>query len=205
MAHDSPRADLQWVDPQCEFRRKAQLTGRELTLLACLQDHLAESSVIYPDTSVDEKRLRSQLIVLMLWWDNHFPDWYLYACPLLGLSGYQWFSYLSHRSFCSVWANSSALDSSTFPHATAIRLMNPTPAFTSLFIVSAELNKNLKKTLSPRPACSRRGYSNLLPLSPPLGTFFFYSENITPWRQNAALRHYFRTWSSVKQIKNRLN
>lgn len=88
-------------------------------------------------------RSQLQLITSTLRWDEHFPGWYLYACPLLGLSGYQWFAYLAHRCFSSFSANSSALVSSSRPHATAIRLRKPTPAFTSLFMVSAESNKNI--------------------------------------------------------------
>ena len=73
---------------------------------------------------------------------------YLYAWPLLGLSGYQWLIYLLHKSSCSFSANTSALASSRLPRATARRLRKSAPAFTSLFMVSAETQDNMSSKSS---------------------------------------------------------
>lgn len=110
-------------------------------------------------------RSQLQLITVTPRWGGHFPDPYLYACPLLGLSGYQWFSYLSHRCFSSFSANSSALVSSSFPHATAIRFRKLTPALTSCFMVSAESNKKIKNSLQDSVICCNQ--------IPNCYTFFF--------------------------------
>lgn len=69
---------------------------------------------------------------------------YLYAWPLVGQSGYQWSSYLSHKSFWSFSANSSALASPSLPRATIRRLRKWTPAFTSLFMIYTCRNREKK-------------------------------------------------------------
>lgn len=61
--NDSPRADLHWVDPHCDLRRKPQHAGCEFTLFTGLKDHLVTGESLIDPNAPEKLKTWLQKII----------------------------------------------------------------------------------------------------------------------------------------------
>lgn len=125
----SPATNLPRVRPQCEFTRQSQVTvldttlttgPKELWILLVKSVHSdAPSKHTHNINCLQLKRATRTIRVLLIC----VPEQpHLYACPLLGFSGYQCPLNFSCSATASLSTNSSTISASNF-----------SPFFTSLF------------------------------------------------------------------------
>lgn len=137
----SPRS-LYWIPLSWQARRSSGSCLWSLFTRIHLQD--TQQHVLVTQRKVFTHQFLRALLVMKLKRANQDqalkydqPDQYLYACPLLGFSGYQWPLNFSCRATANLSTNSSTFSDSSFSPLFTSRFRKNTTAAISLLIFTA--------------------------------------------------------------------